>query len=115
MYIGALPPASNRARYELALQVIDEETSEPIDLTGYDIVLSVGDRGSQILTATNDDGIDIADAENGIFVVTFTRTQMRRLCAMEYEVGCTIAPEDDDEETDQYIIGSLPVLDGVVR
>lgn len=116
MYVGHLKPASNRARYEVAFQVIDADTGEAIDLTDYSIVLSFRDgRGrSAILTARNDDGIDITDADEGVFTLTFTPTQMRTLCAKQYEVGCTIAPDDNEEETEQPIIGTVTVLDGVV-
>jgi hypothetical protein len=47
----------------------------------------------------------------GTFQVTFTAAQMRSLGAGEYDVGCVIGIGGDEE---QFIIASLPVLDGVV-
>lgn len=115
MYIGSLPTASTRAKYELPIQVRDAETDDLIDLTGFTIIFSIRDRCcAPILTATNDDGIDVADAAEGMFIVTFTPAQMRTLCAREYDVGCTITDDTDDEEVDQFIIGTLSVMDGVV-
>lgn len=119
MYVGALPSASNKARYVLAFAVLDADTGESIDLTDIDVTLSIRDTrqpfDTPLLTATDGDGIDMADAENGIFELTFTATQMRTLFAKQYDVGCTIAADDDAEEVDQFIIGTLSVLDGVVR
>jgi hypothetical protein len=48
----------------------------------------------------------------GVFEVTFPADDMRALGDREYEVGCTIASGGD---TAQFIIGTLPVLDGIVR
>lgn len=117
MYVGSLPPASNRARYVLAFQISDDDTGEAIDLTDIGVTLSLREPGttSAILTATDGSGIDVTNAADGIFELTFTATQMRTLDPLQYEVGCTLASDDDAEEVDQYIIGTLAVLDGVVN
>lgn len=116
MFIGSLPTASNRARYVQAFEVLDADTGEAIDLSDIDVTFSIRDpNGSTLLTATDDDGIDMSSAADGIFELTFTATQMRTLDAKQYDVGCTIVSDDDSEEVDQYIIGTLTVLDGVVN
>lgn len=119
MYVGPLPTASNRARYVVAFAVLDAETGDPVDLTDIDVILSIRDTkwpsDTPLLTATDGDGIDMGDAAAGIFELTFSATQMRTLCAKQYDVGCTITADDDAEEVDQFIIGTVSVLDGVVN
>lgn len=113
MFIGTLPPTSNRARWVLTREVVDEDTDEVVDLTGRTLRLEIRQQatGSPILTATTEnDAIEIRDT--GVFEVTFTRDQMATLPVGTYEVGLTIS--NDDDETDQLFIGTLPVLDGVV-
>lgn len=113
MYIGSLPTASNRATYSQALQIYDDEDNEGVSLADATIVLEVRKPGttSALLSATNDDGITVTDEDEGQFSLSFTVTQMRTLCAMQYEVGITI---EQSGETTQYFIGTLPVLDGIV-
>ncbi len=113
MYIGSLPLVSNRATFELALQAIDADDGSAFDLTAATITFEIRDpvSCSSILTATNNDGVDVTDADDGIFTVTFTATQMRNLDAKEYEVGCTIEVADF---TTQYIAARQPVIDGIV-
>jgi predicted NUDIX family NTP pyrophosphohydrolase len=113
MYTGSLPAVSNKATYTQSFQVNDSETGALVDLSAATIVFAVRGKngGSVVLTATNSDGIDMADAADGVFEVEFTDTQMRTLCDREYDVGCTIEISDN---VTQYIIGTLPVLDGIV-
>lgn len=114
MYLGSLPTASNRARYVLALTVIDENTGEAVDLTGYDVTFAIRDPcdDTPLITLTVDNGIDDDEFDDGIIELTFTSTQMRTLDAKQYEVGCTITA--DGEDADQFIIGTIAVLDGVI-
>lgn len=113
MYIGALKPGSNRATYIETFQLYDDEDSEGIDLTEATIVLEVRKPGSSSakLSATNSDGIEITDSDDGQFELTFTVDQMRGLDPMTYECGITI---EQNDETIQYFIGTLAVLDGIV-
>ena len=114
MYIGSLPTASNRATYNQDFQLYDDENNEGIDLTGAVITLEVRKPGctSTELTATTGNGrIVVTDTDEGQFELTFTATEMRNLEQMTYECGITILQND---ETTQYFIGTLPVLDGIV-
>jgi hypothetical protein len=113
MYIGTLPLVSNRATFEQSFQAIDADDGSAFDLTAATITFEIRDPVSQsaILSATNNDGVDVVDADDGIFTVTFTATQMSDLDAKEYEVGCTITVGDF---TTQYIAARQPVIDGVV-
>lgn len=113
MYIGTLPVVSNRATFEQAFQAIDADDGSAFDLTGAMITYEIRDPSScsSILTATNSDGVNVDDADDGIFTVTFTATQMQPLDAKEYEVGCIITVADF---TTQYIAARQPVIDGIV-
>lgn len=114
MYIGSLPVASNRATYQQAFQLYDDEDDEGISLAAAKITLEVRrpGRGSPEIRATTENGrIVVTDQDDGSFELTFTPDQMRSLCPMTYEVGITI---EQNGETIQYLIGTLPVLDGIV-
>lgn len=112
MYVGALPPASNRASWIREYEVVDDETGQLVDLTSISITFEVRDPldGTTVLSATTENG-KITVIDTGTFQHNFTRDDMAKLCARSYEVGCTLADADD---TVQFIIGTLPVLDGVV-
>lgn len=115
MYVGSLPVASNRGGYTQDFQLFDDETDEGIDLTGATITLVVRRPGctSPEITATNgsDAQIVVTDSDEGRFELTIPVATMRNLDQMQYECGITIQQND---ETTQYFIGTLPVLDGIV-
>lgn len=113
MWIGSLSVASNRATYQLDLQLYDDEDGEGISLADATITMEIRRPGcsSPEISATNGSGIEITDEDEGQFEVTFTVGQMRDLCAMTYECGIII---EQNDETTQYFIGTLPVMDGVV-
>lgn len=113
MYQGIFPPRSNKAGWPLVVEVLDDDTGEDVDISDATIVLELRDplTGTISLSATTDNGkIIIGDA--GFFTVAFTATDMKTLCARTYEVGCTIS--NDDSEPQQLIIGTVPILDGIV-
>lgn len=113
MLTGALDPVSNRATWIVNYELTDAETGDLIDLSGVDqITICIRDpkTSDAILTGTKTGG-DIVISDTGVFTWTFSATQMRKLDAQIYEVGCTIT---DDNQTVQLIIGMLPVFDGIV-
>ncbi len=113
MQVGPLPPVSNKADWIVAYALDDADTGDPIDISDASEI-TVAIRNSETkyveLSATLSGG-GIQHIETGVFEWTFTATQMRNLCAQNYEVGLTILK---DGETAQLIIGTLAVLDGVV-
>jgi outer membrane protein assembly factor BamB len=114
MYIGSLPPASNRATYQQDFQIYDDEDDEGVDLTGAAITVELRrpDCASGELTATTANGkVVVTDTDEGQFELTFTVSDMRNLDPMTYECGITIVQND---ETTQFFIGTLAVLDGIV-
>jgi hypothetical protein len=76
------------------------------------IVFEIREQGctSALLSATNGAGVELIE-DDLTYQVTFTETQMRTLCAGTYDVGVTM---ERDGITRQVIIGTLPVMDGVV-
>ena len=114
MYIGSLPVASNRATYNQDFQLYDDEDDQGIDLTGAVIALEVrkpGCTSAELSATTTNSKIVITDTDEGQFELAFTASDMRNLDQMTYECGITITQND---ETMQYFIGTLPVLDGIV-
>jgi hypothetical protein len=113
MYIGSLPAGSNRATYVQAFQVFDNDDNEGVTLEGATITAEVRRPGctSAELSAAIGSGITVTDEDEGQFELKFTVDQMRNLCALQYEIGMVIT---QDDETVQYIAGTLPVVDGIV-
>lgn len=107
MYIGNLKPTTNRSSWSEIFELYDDETGDPVDLTGATIVLQFRDQDccAPRFTAT----INIIDI--GKFQASGTLQQMKCFCAQTYEVGCTIARDD---ETAEYIVGAIAILDGIV-
>lgn len=114
MFTGALNPASNKATWSVLYQFVDSETDEAIDLSNADeITVQVRDQKScsPVLSGSLSGG-QVALVETGVFQWTFSASQMNALCAKTYDVGCTI---EQDGQTVQILIGTLPVLDGIIR
>jgi hypothetical protein len=114
MYIGSLPVASNRATYSQGFQLYDDEDDEGIDLAGAVIRLDIrkpGGSSAAIRAAIDNNRIAVTDQAGGRFELTIEASAMRNLDPMTYECGITI---EQNGETIQYFIGTLPVLDGIV-
>ena len=115
MYIGSLPAGSNRATYHQDFQIYDDEADEGIDLAGAAIRLEIRKPGcaAPALGASIDNGrIVVTDAAQGVFALVIDADAMRGLAPMTYECGITVA---QNGATTQYLIGTLPILDGVVN
>lgn len=114
MYEAQLNPVSNRADWIETIELVDEDTGAIIEnLTGVTAVVEVRSRSPhcRVLAGTTEDG-HILFAPGGIIQMHFTAQEMRRLSAGSYEMGLTITR---DGITEQELIGTLPVVDGVVR
>lgn len=112
MYSGALLPVSNQEDWTYRDETTDEDTGEPVDLTGAVIVFEVRDSSTNctVLSATTSNGkISIVDV--GVFEVNFARSEMQQLSAGAYDVGCVITING---KTAQLLVATVPVLDGVV-
>jgi hypothetical protein len=114
MYVGSLPRASTSADYIETFQLLDDETGEGIDISGATVTLEVKkpERDAALLTASTDNGKIALDASQaGLFQLTFGVCEMRNLCPMTYDVGITI---EINGEVTQYLVGTIPVVDGIV-
>ena len=125
----SFPAITTRQSFVDEVEVVDADDGTSVDLTGCTIKVQIATRypfgaplytmppyydafpyASPLLLASTDDGtITIPDV--GVFVFSFTESQIASLCPGIYQVGCTIAR---DAEVAQLLLGDLPVLDGVV-
>jgi hypothetical protein len=105
MFLGSLPLASNRADWSEIFEIFDDETGEQIDLSDSTILLEVRDDYRRVTAS-------VALVDTGKFEAAIPRDQMRQFCSGTYEVGCTLMR---DGIVTQEFIGSLPIMDGVVR
>ena len=113
MFIGPLEPVSNKATWMALYELRDDETDELIDLSSVnEITIEVRDKSCVTVLSATLTGGSIEHVDTGIFKWTFSKDQMSALTAKTYEVGCILEGEG---ESLQLIIGTLPVLDGVVR
>lgn len=114
MITGALPAVSNRETLNLQIEIFDDDAGELIDLsTATEITIAIAPRGTSrapILTATLTGG-GVTNAQTGTLDCVFSVDQMRTLCAGTYDIGGTLVK---DGETSQFMIGALPILDGIV-
>ena len=114
MFSIALEPVSNRADWFGTIELINDDTGEVItDLTGVTVKLAVRPKGCchPTLTGTTEDGI-ISIIGEGVIEWHFTADRMKCVCAGTYDIGITVLRDDI---TDQELIATLPVIDGVVR
>jgi hypothetical protein len=121
MYTGTLEAVSNRQDWQFIRQLIDDDTGDPVDLTGASIVFEIREQPDDqqynvpawpgaTLSATTENG-KITIIDTGAFQVWFTPSDMQSLRAGYYDVGCTITANG---LTTQLMAAELPVVDGIV-
>lgn len=125
MISDALEPVTNRETITLDIEFIDDETNEHIALDDVtEIVVQAYSRndrgygdygfrnspGRGSLSARLSDG-DVAVIEAGVIQVRFSTEITNGLCSGTYDIGGTITK---DGETVQFLLGQLPILNGVV-
>jgi hypothetical protein len=112
MFQGILEPISNRADWFGTVELVNDDTGEVItDLDGAVIKICVRERGcyGPLLSAqTGDDRVSIIG--EGVIQWHFTPSDLRCLCPGTYDLGITITR---DGITDQEVVATLPVIDGV--
>lgn len=114
MYDAQLKPVSNRADWLETIELINDDDGQVItDLTGVTVNIEVRQMPGcyRTLTGSSDDG-HVTFPGNGVIQWQFSRSEMSTLTAGTYEIGLTVTLNDF---TEQELIGSLPVVDGVVR
>ena len=89
----------------------DSDTGSPIDLAGSSIVVEARDEyRCVVLSATTGNG-KITIIDTGVFRINVPPAETQALRSGSYEVGATITING---ESRQLIIGTIPVMDGVV-
>jgi len=116
MYLGNLAPVSNRATWSVTMEIINGTTNTPYDLsTATEITVQVREKGGGLKlsgTLTSGEVELVTDGTDGAFRWTFPKTSMGGLCAATYDVGITV---DFTSATSQIFIGTLIVMEGIVR
>ncbi len=107
------PRASNRADWRFWLKNTDPTDGSLIDIQPSQITLQVRrqDGCGPVLSAAPGDG-KVTSPSTGILEVRFPASEMRGLSPNIYEVGAIIT---DGIDTAQLILGTVPIIDGVVR
>lgn len=107
------PRASNRADWRFWLKNTDPTDGSLIDIPVNIVTLQVrrSDRCGPVLSAAPGDG-KITAPTAGVLEVRFSASEMRSLCPDTYEVGAIIG---DGTDTTQLILGTVPIVDGIVR
>lgn len=131
MYTGILEPISNRADWFGDIELVNEDTNEVItDLTGVSVNLEIrsapvnttgypypynnygevwGNSYVVLTASTETGGITIIGS---VIEWHFTPGQLSNLCAGSYQMGITVTR---DGITEQELVATLPVIDGIVR
>lgn len=102
--------ATDDADWAQAIELLDDDTNLPLDLTGLTFAIEVKEHrsGVRIRLSTEDGSISSPVAGQIQWVVP--ADQVRGLCADEtYRVGCTMT---SDGGITQLFTGSLAVIDG---
>lgn len=112
MYDVTFPPATSSADWAASVEIIDDSTNAPLDLTGYSASLAVRDHDrNEVLSASTADGT-ITNPTTGVLSWTFAASQLSGLdVPLTYNVGLTIT---DANGTTQIFVGKLPFIDGYV-
>jgi hypothetical protein len=117
MYVGTLPPVSNRATWSETIEFIDDDVDEPFDVSeATEILMHVRNReGSLLLSASLTDET-IEHVETGKIRFTVDAERMASLCAQTCDIGIVLTfPEDHPSPKVQFLIGQIPVIEGVAR
>ena len=116
MLLGVQAPTSNRATWTATMELTDTTTNEPYDIsTATQITIQVRQKSGSLSlsgTLTGGEVEFVTDGTDGAFRWTFSKAQMGGLCAGTYDVGINV---DFSNATSQIFIGTLPVIEGIVR
>lgn len=101
--------ATDDADWAASIDLVDDDTDEPLDLTGITFALGVSECGTVILSATTDAGT-IETPDDGVIQWRFDAEDLGSLCVgTTYRVGCTMETADG---VTQLFVGSLAFIDG---
>jgi hypothetical protein len=102
---------SNTADWIIQISATDADTGVAIDFTGASVLFVVkDDNNCTKLSASIGSGI--TQPSGTVLQIQFTPAQMETLCAGTYKIGCVYQVNG---ETDQLLVGSVSVYDGVAQ
>lgn len=115
MKINIAPVTNSEDWYE-EFNAVDEDTETAFDFTGWTLTLNVRkeNHSRSLVTASTTDGKITfpAGRDSGQFVLNVPYSTMKTLCEGDYQVGLVM---EKDGTRFQFLLGSLPVLNGVVE
>jgi len=103
--------ATDDADWGASVELFDDDTDLPLDITGMTFSLGISEDGVVLLSASTDDST-IVSPDDGVIQWQFTPTQLGALCpGTTYNVGLTVETADG---TTQLLTGTLALIDGSV-
>jgi hypothetical protein len=105
--------ATDDADWAVAVDIVDNATGQPYDVSALEFRLEVTDCGTAVLTAGTEAGFDVLMTRPSVSQIAwrFPKASMAGLCAGKtYKVGCV--HEDGDGNITQFIVGDLAIVDG---
>ena len=113
MYDVTFPPQSNQASW-VFIGMVTDMSGQPIDISACSMVFAARAKktSSQLLLASTANG-KITYPSLGVFRWFFTEGEMNGLAPGTYDTGLSLT-NDDDTQTVQLSVGSLPIVDGIV-
>jgi hypothetical protein len=112
MLFARLDPLPLGSDWITAIQILNSEDGSAVDLDGASatvVIRKKGNTGSEITASTTNGEIQVL--ASGILHVQILANRLKSLSIGEYDVGLQLSR---DGYTESVIIGSLPVIDGIV-
>jgi hypothetical protein len=109
MFGGSLGTISNQADWLDSHYVYDEDTNDPIDLTGATITLKVASHPSNVLLTVSTTSGEITIPTTGYFTWSIPATSMTTFCAGTYRAQINI---ERDGEKLAFFLGTITIEEG---
>lgn len=109
MFGGSLGTISNQADWQDNVYAYDEDTNDPVDLTGATITLKVASHPSNVLLTVSTTSGEITLPATGYFRWSIPASSMTTFCAGTYRVSILITR---DGETLQFFLGTVTIEEG---
>jgi hypothetical protein len=107
---GSLGKISTKGDWSDAKYIFDEETNDPLDMTGCEVEFNVTPLNSEtaVLTGSTSAG-EITLPDTGYIAWAFPATSLSSLCSGTYDVGIVVSRDD---ETLQLFLGTVTIERG---
>ncbi len=113
MYQARLDPLAIGSDWNVALELMDADTGDPLDLTDMQFTVTMQPiRGGYMPVVGTTSNGHVTTPDDGVVVINFMAADMRGLSVGDYAVSLKA---ERDGFTEHLVIGTLPVVDGVNR